>query len=47
MSDLKSELLDLVKKYEQKGIFLYRVIVERSEDGEVLNVKLAYEELEG
>ena len=47
MSELKSELVDLVRKYEQKGIVLYRVLVERGESGEVLNVKLVFEEKEG
>lgn len=47
MNEIKSELLDLVRRYEQKGIFLYRVLIERGEDGEVINVKLVFEELEG
>ena len=47
MSDLKTELMNLVQKYEQKGIVLYRVLVERGESGEVLNVKLVFEEKEG
>lgn len=47
MSELKTELMNLVRKYDQKGIVLYRVLIERGEDGEVVNVKLVYEELEG
>lgn len=46
MNELKTELLNLVKRYEQKGIILHRVIVERGEAGEVLNVKLVFEEKE-
>ena len=47
MNELKSELLDLVRRYEQKGIVIYRVLVERDDSGEVVNVKLVYEEKEG
>ena len=46
MSELKAELLNLVKKYDQTGIVLHRVIVERDDSGEVINVKLVYEEQE-
>lgn len=46
MSELKAELMNLVKRYDQKGIILHRVLVERDEAGEVINVKLVYEEQE-
>lgn len=46
MNELKTELLNLVRKYDQKGIVLHRVIVERGEACEVLNVKLVFEEKE-